>query len=329
MQPDKFKAIVLRQVGTDVFSEIETLSHSDLPSGGVLIRTFSSSLNYKDGLAICGKGRIVKEFPMVPGIDLAGTVETSASDLYKPGDRVVVTGWGIGEQHWGGLSEKARVSASWITPLIAGMSFNQAMGFGTAGLTAMLCADALERNCVDATKPILVTGAAGGVGSIAVAILAKLGYTVSASTGRPELAPYLTMLGATEIIDRAELAAPSKPLLRERWGGVVDTVGSQTLATALASTAYGGAVTACGLAGGADLATTVMPFILRGVALIGVDSVRCPYALRMKMWERLHLLFPNGLPAEMVEHVSLADIPAKAAEILGGQIRGRVVVDLS
>lgn len=329
MQKESFKALVLRSADGETVSDIETLSLSDLPERDLIVRVTASSLNYKDGLAITGRGPVVRSFPMVPGIDLAGTVEQSRSDSFRIGDEIIVTGWGMGERHWGGFAERAAVAADWATPLPEGMDARQAMAFGTAGLTAMLCVGGLERHGIDKAKPVLVTGAAGGVGSIAVALLARLGYRVVASTGRTAQASYLAGLGATEIVDREEVAGASKPLLSERWGGVVDTVGGRTLAGALAATAYGGAVSACGLAGGGELKTTVMPFILRGVSLIGIDSVNCPSHTRIDAWHRLGQVFPEGLPAEMVEYVGLAELPGKAHEIIDGQVRGRLVVEVS
>jgi acrylyl-CoA reductase (NADPH) len=318
--------LVLREGATAPTASIETLAEDTLPAGDVTLTVEYSGLNYKDGLAITGKGRIVRVYPMIPGIDFAGTVERSDAPAFKAGDKVLLTGWGVGESHWGGFAQKARVRANWLVPLPAGMTTRAAMTFGTAGFTAMLSVDALESHGIDRTREVLVTGAAGGVGSVAVALLGRLGYRVTAATGRPQLAPYLTSLGATSVIDRAELSAPSKPLLSERWAAVVDTVGSQTLATALAGIAHGGAAAACGLAGGSDLPTTVMPFILRGVRLIGIDSARCPMPRRLKAWHRLADLLPHGLPAEAVEEVGLADLPAKAEAILAGQVRGRIVV---
>lgn len=324
-----FHALVLREGTKAPAASVETVSDDQLPAGDVTVAVEYSGLNYKDGLAITGKGRIVRTYPMVPGIDLVGRVETSNSPAFKPGDEVILTGWGVGENHWGGYAEKARVRAEWLVPLPAGMTPRQAMVFGTAGFTAMLCVDALESHGVDRNREVLVTGAAGGVGSVAVALLGRLGYRVTAATGRPALASYLKSLGAEGIIDRAELAVPCKPLLSERWAGVVDTVGGQTLATALAGVVCDGAATACGLAGGSDLPATVMPFILRGVRLIGISSVRCPISRRLAAWRRLADLLPDGLPDEAVEEISLADLPEKAEAILAGHVRGRVIVKLA
>ncbi len=321
-----FRALVLREGVKAPAVSIETVGDDQLPAGDVTVAVEYSGLNYKDGLAITGKGRIVRTYPMVPGIDLAGRVERSDSPAFKPGDGIILTGWGIGESHWGGYAEKARVRAEWLVPLPAGMTARHAMVFGTAGFTAMLCVNALEFHRVDRSREVLVTGAAGGVGSTAVALLGRLGYRVTAVTGRPALAPYLKSLGAEGIIDRSELSTPCKPLLSERWGGVVDTVGGQTLATALAGVVSGGTATACGLAGGSDLPATVMPFILRGVRLIGIASAHCPMSQRRDAWRRLAELLPNGLPDEAVEEVGLDELPAKAEAILAGQVRGRVIV---
>jgi acrylyl-CoA reductase (NADPH) len=326
MPVSAFRALVLREGAKVPAASIDTVTEDQLPAGDVTVAVEYSGLNYKDGLAITGKGRIVRVYPMVPGIDLAGKVEQSTSPTFKPGDEVILTGWGVGESHWGGYAEKARVRAEWLVPLPAGMTPRRAMIFGTAGFTAMLCVDALETHGVDRSREVLVTGAAGGVGSVAVALLGRLGYRVTAATGRPTLTPYLKSLGAEAIIDRSELAAPCKPLLSERWGGVVDTVGGQTLATALAGVVCDGTATACGLAGGSDLPTTVMPFILRGVRLIGITSARCPMSRRLAAWRRLAELLPDGLPDEAVEEIGLAELPEKAEAILAGQVRGRVIV---
>ncbi len=321
-----FRALVVREGATGPTASIETVTDEQLPAGDVTVAVEYSSLNYKDGLALTGKGRIVRTYPMVPGIDLAGRVERSDSPAFRPGDAVILTGYGIGESHWGGYAEKARVRTAWLVPLPAGMALRQAMVFGTAGFTAMLCVEALESHGLDRRREALVTGAAGGVGSVAVALLGRLGYRVTAATGRAALIPYLKSLGAQSVIDRNELSAPCKPLLSERWGGVVDTVGGQTLATALAGLVYDGAATACGLAGGSDLPATVMPFILRGVRLIGIASASCPMARRLAAWHRLANLLPDGLPDEAVEEIGLAELPEKAEAILAGQVRGRVIV---
>ena len=330
MTQDTFKALVLRQEDGKTVHAIENVAIDALPEGDVLIAVAYSSLNYKDGLAVTGKGKVVRRFPMVPGVDLAGTVEASDSSDYKPGDRVVATGWGIGEGHWGGYAQKARLKAKWLTRLPEGLNPEQAMAIGTAGLTAMLCVMALEGHGVQpGAGPVLVTGAAGGVGSVAVAVLAKLGYQVTASTGRAETHDYLRSLGASEIIDRAVLARAPKPLESETWAGAVDTVGSQTLATVLAQMRYGSAVAACGLAGGGDLPTAVFPFILRGVALLGVDSVMCPAPRRQAAWDRLGADLPPEKLAAMTRTVKLIEVPVLADAILKGQVRGRVVVDVN
>ena len=333
MQQDRFKALVLDQEGNAVHASIQELSRDDLPAGDVTVAVAYSSLNYKDGLAVTGQGKIVRAYPMVPGIDLAGTVTESQSPDYKLGDEVVLTGWGVGERHWGGYAGMARVKGAWLTPLPRGLSFAQAMGVGTAGFTAMLAVMALEdhglRPADSGQKPVIVTGAAGGVGSVAVALLAHLGYAVAASTGRSALRDYLTSLGAREIVARDDLAAPSnRPLESERWAGGVDTVGSATLAALLRTTTYGGSVAACGLAGGSDLPTTVIPFLLRAVNLLGIDSVMCPPDRRRAAWERLARDLPADTLDRITQVVSLGDVPRLAGEILKGQVRGRVVVDV-
>ncbi|MEE8246190.1 MAG: MDR family oxidoreductase, partial [Alphaproteobacteria bacterium] len=286
---ESFKALLLDEAeGGKPQAAITEVALADLPEGEVTVAVAYSSLNYKDGLAVTGAGRVVRAYPMVPGIDFAGTVEQSTSPDYKPGDEVVLTGWGVGERHWGGHGQRARVKADWLLPLQEGFSLQRAMAVGTAGFTAMLCVMGLEHMGLERGKgEVLVTGAAGGVGSVAVAVLANLGYHVIASTGREDAHDYLGSLGAAAIIDRAELAAPGKPLAPERWAGAVDTVGGQTLVSALAATRYGGAVAACGLAGGSDLPATVFPFILRGLSLVGVDSVMCPTPRRLEAWARL------------------------------------------
>ncbi|MCM0019462.1 MAG: oxidoreductase [Tagaea sp.] len=323
-----FRALVLDKIDGKVVPAVKSLDDSALPDFAVTARVAYSTLNYKDGLAIADKGKIVRAFPMVPGVDWAGTVESSADDRFKPGDKVILTGWGVGESHWGGMAEKARAKAEWLVKLPPGTDERWAMTMGTAGFTAMLCVMALEASGLKKDREILVTGAAGGVGSVAVALLAKLGYSVAASTGRRELEPYLRALGAKTIVDRAELAKPAKPLESERWGAAVDSVGGVTLANILASTVTRGAVAACGLAGGHDLATTVMPFILRGVKLLGIDSVRSPLAERETAWRKLASLLPDGLPAGGTRDVGLAELPALAEAIVAGQVQGRVVVDV-
>ena len=326
-----FKALVLEEAEGKTVAAISTLDREALPAGEVTVRVAYSTLNYKDALAITGRGKIVRAFPMVPGIDFAGTVEESASPDFKPGDQVLLTGWGVGERHWGGLAEYARVKASWLTHLPAGLTPEQAMGFGTAGLTAALCVIALEdAGIAPSEREVVVTGAAGGVGSIAVALLAQVGFNVTASTGRPAEEDYLRQLGARQIIDRATLTTPSKrPLESERWAGGIDTVGSETLASVLRATAYTGAVAACGLAGGTDLPTTVLPFILRGVRLLGVDSVMAPAARRDAAWARLARDFPIAMLSQVTRTVALAEVPALAATLLDGAVRGRLVVALN
>ncbi|MBO1435908.1 MDR family oxidoreductase [Meiothermus sp. CFH 77666] len=323
-----FKALVVES-GDPYTAQIRQASVDELPPGDVLVRVAYSSLNYKDGLAITGAGKVIRSFPMVPGIDLAGTVVESASPDYQPGDAVVLTGWGVGERHWGGLAELARVRAEWLVPLPEGLTLQQAMGIGTAGFTAMLAVMALEAHHLDKSKEVLVTGAAGGVGSVATALLARLGYRVVAATGRPSEEGYLKSLGAGEILDRAVLSAPAKPLESERFGGAVDTVGGAVLAGVLPRMAYGGSVAACGNAGGVKLETTVFPFILRGVNLLGIDSVMCPKEKRLVAWQRLSQELPKPLLEAVMQVVTLEEVPELAQAILKGQVRGRVVVRLA
>src|SRR5262245_3519159 len=328
MSTDSFTALVLEQRDGATHSEVRQLPTSALPEGDVLVRVAYSDLNYKDGLAITGRGRVVRSFPMVPGIDLAGTVVESASAAYKPGDRVVLTGWGIGETHWGGHAQLARVRADWLVPLPAGMTLAQAMGVGTAGFTAMLCVMALEEHGLrPGGRQLLVTGATGGVGSVAVAILAQLGYDVVASTGKEDQRDYLQALGANEVIGR--LAPSGKPLESERWGGAVDTVGGAALAALIPALAIGASVAACGNAGGADLHTNVFPFILRGVNLLGILSVSVPLDRRRQAWERLARDLPAAALDRMMQVAPLADVPALSQAICDGKIRGRVVVDVN
>ena len=329
MTDDTFKALVLTQEDGKTQHGIKQLGNDDLPEGDVLVAVAYSSLNYKDGLAVTGKGKIVRKFPMVPGIDLAGTVLESDSPQYKPGDPVVLTGWGVGERYWGGYSQRARLRSSWLVALPEGLDMQRAMAIGTAGFTAMLCVMALEDAGVKpgGDKPVLVTGAGGGVGSVAVALLAKLGYTVAAVTGREETQDFLRSLGASEIVDRTEMNQPARALEAQRWAGAVDTVGSKVLARVLAEVDYGGSVAACGLAGGADLPTTVMPFILRGVSLLGVDSVMCPLPRRQLAWQRLVQDLPAGALDRIEQVARLEDVPRLAEAILAGQVQGRVVVD--
>lgn len=329
--PDQFRALVLEERDGKPQAAIRDLDRDALPPGEVLVAVAYSSLNYKDGLALTGQGRIVRSYPMVPGIDYAGTVVESASPAYRPGDRVILTGWGVGERHWGGFAQFARAKADWLVPLPDGLSPHGAMAFGTAGFTAMLSVLALEEaGVVPGEREVVVTGAAGGVGSVAVALLARAGHNVTASTGRAAEHDYLTALGARQIIARAALATPSnRPLESERWAGGIDTVGGDTLASVLKAVAYNGAVAACGLAGGSGLNTTVLPFILRGVRLLGVDSVNAAPERRAAAWARLARDFPADLLDRVTQTVPLADLPTLAPAILAGQVRGRVVVDVN
>ena len=325
-----FKAVLIEKDEAGYRAGVTELDDAALPDGDVTVRVAYSTLNYKDGLAITGKGPVVRKFPMVPGIDLAGTVEASTHAGIAVGDKVVLNGWGVGEGHWGGLAQRARLKGDWLVPLPAAFTARQAMAIGTAGYTAMLCVMALERHGVTpASGEVLVTGANGGVGSVAVALLAKLGYTVVASTGRPQEADYLKALGATEIIDRALLSAPGKPLAKERWAGAVDTVGSHTLANVCASMKYRGAVAACGLAQGMDFPSSVAPFILRGVTLAGVDSVMAPRAERLEAWRRLAQDLDVAKLELMTHEIGLGETVATAAALLEGKVRGRVVVDVN
>ena len=326
-----FKALMLTQHEKKTQAAFAELDDSALPVGDVTVRVDYSSLNYKDALAVTGRGAIVRKWPMVPGIDLAGVVESSDSPDWKPGDRVVVNGWGLGETEWGGLAQKARLKAGWLLRLPAAYSTREAMAIATAGYTAALCVMALQRH---GTQPgdgeVLVTGAAGGVGSVAVALLASLGHTVVASTGRAEQeAEYLKFMGASRVIDRAELSAAGKPLQSERWAGVVDAVGSHTLANALAQTKWNGAVAACGLAQGADLPSTVMPFILRGVTLYGINCVFVPNAQREQAWALLAQHLNGERLAQMTHEIALSDIVSASVDLLEGRIRGRTVVDVN
>jgi acrylyl-CoA reductase (NADPH) len=297
--------------------------------GDVTVRVEWSTLNYKDGLAVTGKAPVVRRFPMIAGIDFAGTVEASSHPQWKAGDKVICDGWGLGETHLGAYAEKARVKGDWLVRLPEGMSSRDAMAIGTAGYTAMLSVLALERyGLTPSDGPIIVTGAAGGVGSVATAILSKLGYRVVASTGRMAEADYLKDLGAAEVIDRAELSGPAKPLAKERWAGGIDSVGSTTLANVLSMTKYGGAVAACGLAAGMDLPTSVAPFILRGVCLLGIDSVMCPIERRKIAWSRLASDLDRGKLAEITQEIGLDEVVGAGAKILAGQVRGRIVVKI-
>ena len=325
-----FRALVLREDGGKVAAGIEAVDEARLPPGDVDVAIEYSTLNYKDGMILQGIGRLVRDYPHVPGVDFAGTVERSASAEFAPGDPVILTGWRVGEMHWGGYAEKARVKSEWLVRRPGELSAAQAMAIGTAGFTSMLAVMALERHGVTPSGgDVLVTGAAGGVGSIATALLARLGYRVVASTGRPELRDYLAGLGAAELIDRATLAAkPARPLDRERWAGAVDAVGGTTLATVLTQLKYRASVAACGLAGGSDLPATVIPFLLRGVNLLGIDSVMCPRDERVEAWRRLALDLPLDILDQMTEIVPLAALPGLAPRILQGAVRGRIVVDV-
>jgi len=322
------KAIYLTK---DPFSaRIADIDEAQLPEGDVLVKVDYSSINYKDGLAITNTSPVVRVWPMVAGIDGAGTVETSSHPLFKAGDRLILTSWGVGEVHWGCLSQKARLKGDWLVKLPEGMTGREAMAIGTAGFTAMLCTMKLEQlGVTPASGDILVTGASGGVGSVAIAILAKLGYRVVASTGRLGETEYLKSLGAAEVMDRKSLGEAGKPLQKERWAGVVDSVGSHTLANACAQTKAEGVVTACGLAQGMDLPSTVAPFILRGVTLAGINSVTAPRPIRERAWARIAKDLDRKLLASMTEETNLEGALAAAPKILAGQVRGRLVVDVN
>ncbi|MDD0839870.1 oxidoreductase [Curvibacter sp. HBC61] len=325
-----FQAIVIDKDSERQQAALQTLEDSQLPAGDVTVRVSHSTLNYKDGLAITGRSPVVRKFPMVPGIDLVGEVESSSHPAYRAGDWVILNGWGVGETHWGGLAQKARLNGDWLVPLPQAFSPRQAMAIGTAGYTAMLCVMALERHGVRPEHgEIVVTGAAGGVGSVAIALLSTLGYRVVAVTGRPGDAAYLQQLGAAEVMDRALLSAPGKPLAKERWAGAVDVVGSQVLANVCASTRYRGVVTACGLAGGMDLPATVAPFILRGVTLVGIDSVMCPREERLVAWQRLASDLQLDKLGQLSHDIGLGQAIDTAHQLLQGTVRGRVVVDVN
>ena len=324
-----FKGILIEKDDAGYRAAVRDIDDAQLPTGDVTVRVSHSTLNYKDALAITGKGPVVRKFPMVPGIDLVGTVESSTHPDHRPGDAVLLNGWGVGEVHWGGLAQKARLHGDWLIPLPAAIAPRQAMAIGTAGYTAMLCVLALEKHGVKPTDgEILVTGAAGGVGSVAIAILSKLGYTVVAATGRPQDADYLRQLGAAEVLDRSQFTSPGKPLGKERWAGAVDVVGSHVLANVCATTKYRGVVTACGLAGGMDLPATVAPFILRGVTLAGIDSVMCPRADRLQAWQRLATDLDMDKLGTISHELGLAEAIPLASRLLNGEVRGRVVVDV-
>jgi acrylyl-CoA reductase (NADPH) len=325
-----FKGILIDKDDSGYRATLQEISDDQLPEGDVTVRVAYSTLNFKDGLAITGSSPVVRKFPMVPGIDLAGTVEVSGHPDYKVGDSVLLNGWGVGEGHWGGLAQKARLNGDWLIPLPTAFSAAQAMAVGTAGYTAMLCILALEHNGVTPEQgEILVTGANGGVGSFAIALLSKLGYRVVASTGRTSEHDYLKRLGATEIIDRTTLSEPGKPLAKERWAAVVDSVGSHTLANACASTKANGTVAACGLAQGMDFPASVAPFILRGVTLAGINSVTQPKAKRIEAWNRLAADLDFDLLSLISHEIALSEAIDAAPRLLAGQLRGRVVVDVN
>ncbi|HZR87637.1 MAG TPA: MDR family oxidoreductase [Bradyrhizobium sp.] len=324
-----FKAIRIDKADKGTTATLTQFDEAELMDGDVIVAVEWSTLNYKDGLAVTGKAPVVRRFPMIAGIDFAGTVAQSSHPAWKAGDKVVCTGWGMGETHLGAYAERARVKGDWLVRLPDGLSAREAMAIGTAGFTAMLAVLALEKHgLTPQAGPVVVTGAAGGVGSVATAVLAKLGYHVIASTGRLAEAPYLKDLGATEVIDRNELSGPAKPLAKERWAGGVDSVGSTTLANLLSMTKYGGAIAACGLAAGMDLPSSVAPFILRGVCLLGIDSVMCPLPLRKLAWERLARDLDRTKLSEITHEIGLDQVVGMGAQILAGQVRGRIVVKI-
>jgi acrylyl-CoA reductase (NADPH) len=323
-----FNALVLEQEEGRTVATVRQLEESDLPDEAVLVDVSMSSLNYKDGLAVTGTGKIIRDFPMVPGIDFAGRVAESASDRFNPGDAVILTGWGVGERYWGGFAQKARVKPEWLVPMPEGLDARKAMTIGTAGLTAMLCVMTLEEAGVKpGSGKVLVTGAAGGVGSIAVLLLSQLGYEVTAQSGRPETRDFLAGLGASDFVSRDEMSEPCRPLETQRWAGAIDVTGGGILARVLAEMNYGGAVAACGLAASFKLETTVMPFILRNVSLRGVDSVYCPIERRTEAWRRLSRELPDSAFEEIGRVISLSEVPGAAADIIAGKIRGRTLVD--
>lgn len=324
-----FKAIRIDKADKGTTAQLAQFDEAELMEGDVTVRVEWSTLNYKDGLALTGKAPVVRRFPMIAGIDFAGTVEASSHPQWKAGDKVVCTGWGMGETHLGAYAEKARVKGDWLVALPQGLSARDAMAIGTAGFTAMLSVLALEKHGLSPKSgPVVVTGAAGGVGSVATAVLSKLGYHVIASTGRAAEADYLKEIGAAEVIDRNELSAPAKPLAKERWAGGVDSVGSTTLANLLSMTKYGGAIAACGLAAGMDLPSSVAPFILRGVCLLGIDSVMCPIEPRKAAWQRLASDLDRTKLSEITHEITLDQVFDWGAKILAGQVRGRVVVKI-
>nr|WP_306235710.1 MDR family oxidoreductase [Bradyrhizobium sp. Bra64] len=324
-----FKAIRIDKADKGTTAQLTQFDEAELMEGDVTVRVEWSTLNYKDGLALTGKAPVVRRFPMIAGIDFAGTVEQSSHPQWKAGDKVVCTGWGMGETHLGAYAEKARVKGDWLVALPQGLSARDAMAIGTAGFTAMLSVLALEKHGLSPKSgPVVVTGAAGGVGSVATAVLSKLGYHVIASTGRATEADYLKGIGAAEVIDRNELSGTAKPLARERWAGGVDSVGSNTLANLLSMTKYGGAIAACGLAAGMDLPSSVAPFILRGVCLLGIDSVMCPIEPRKAAWQRLASDLDRTKLSEITHEIALSEVSAWGAKILAGQVRGRIVVKI-
>lgn len=324
-----FKGVLIEKDENGYRAALKELDDSLLPAGDVTVKVAYSCFNYKDGLAITGQSPVVRRFPMIPGVDLAGTVEASSHPEYRVGDSVLLNGWGVGETHWGGFAQKARLRSEWLVPLPVAFTPRQAMAIGTAGYTAMLCVLALERGGVTPDKgEILVTGAAGGVGSVAVSILAKLGYRVVAVSGRMEEADYLKGLGAAEVLARAEFADPGKPLGKERWAGAIDVVGSHVLANVCATMRYGGVVAACGLAGGMDFPATVAPFILRGVTLAGVDSVMCPRPARLEAWARLARDLDLSKLDAISHEIGLSDAIPMAKTLMAGRVRGRVVIDV-
>ncbi len=328
-----FSAVLIEKGETGQTVGVTDLDEAQLPDGSddtVSIDVEYSTLNYKDGLAITGKSPVVRKFPMVPGIDLAGVVTESSHADWRKGDRVVLNGWGVGETHWGGLAQRARLNGDWLIPLPSAFTTRQAMAIGTAGYTASLCVDALLQHGVSADQgEILVTGATGGVGTVAVALLNAAGFKVAAATAKSSEEQFLQQLGAVTVLDRAEFSEAGKPLQKERWAGVVDTVGSHTLANACAQTRYGGAVAACGLAGGMDFPATVAPFILRGVSLLGIDSVMAPKQRRMTAWERLARDLGAGTLDSIAREIGLGDAIASAGELMDGKVRGRIVVDVN
>src|SRR5580693_5398426 len=325
-----FNAILIERDPPPYRATLKKLEESQLPAGDVSVRVEYSTLNYKDALAITGKGPVVRQFPLVPGIDFAGTVDESSNPGFKRGDKVLLNGWGVGEAHWGGLAQLARVKADWLIPLPGALTTRQAMAVGTAGYTAMLCVMALERHGITpGDGEILVTGAAGGVGSVAIALLSKLGFRVAAMTGRPAESDFLRQLGAAEIVDRAAYAGAGKPLVKERWAGAIDVAGSHTLANVCASVRYGGIVAACGLAAGMDFPATVAPFILRGVTLAGIDSVMRPRPDRVEAWRRLSKDLDVKKLELLAEEISLSEALDRAGPLIEGRVRGRIIVDVT